>query len=170
MYWAASCGGCEIAVLNIHEKILDVDANFDVVFWPVAMDAKYKDVEAHGRWLDHCSPVQRRHPQRRERAHRAPAAPESPRSWSRSVPAPAKAASPAWQTCLRRSEIFDTAFTHRLDRQPEQHPPADRIPRCPKASCTIPTLQPGAQDARPGRGCGLLHARLPARSRTRSRR
>lgn len=46
MYWAAACGGCEIAVLNIHEKILDVDANFDVVFWPVAMDAKYKDVEA----------------------------------------------------------------------------------------------------------------------------
>jgi len=46
MYWAASCGGCEIAVLNTHEKILDVDANFDVAFWPVAMDAKYKDVEA----------------------------------------------------------------------------------------------------------------------------
>ena len=46
MYWASSCGGCEIAVLNIHEKILDVDANFDVAFWPVAMDAKYKDVEA----------------------------------------------------------------------------------------------------------------------------
>ena len=46
MYWAASCGGCEIAVLNTNEKILDVDANFDVVFWPVAMDAKYKDVEA----------------------------------------------------------------------------------------------------------------------------
>jgi F420-non-reducing hydrogenase small subunit len=46
MYWAASCGGCEIAVLNIHEKILEVDANFDIVFWPVAMDAKYKDVEA----------------------------------------------------------------------------------------------------------------------------
>jgi F420-non-reducing hydrogenase small subunit len=46
MYWAAACGGCEIAVLNIHEKILDVDANFEVVFWPVAMDAKYQDVEA----------------------------------------------------------------------------------------------------------------------------
>jgi F420-non-reducing hydrogenase small subunit len=46
MYWAASCGGCEIAVLNIHEKILDVDANFEVVFWPVAVDAKYKDLEA----------------------------------------------------------------------------------------------------------------------------
>jgi len=46
MYWAAGCGGCEIAVLNIHERILDVDANFEVVFWPVAMDAKYRDVEA----------------------------------------------------------------------------------------------------------------------------
>jgi F420-non-reducing hydrogenase small subunit len=46
MYWAASCGGCEISVLNIHEKILDVDANFDIVFWPVAIDAKVKDVEA----------------------------------------------------------------------------------------------------------------------------
>ena len=46
LYWAGSCGGCEIAVLNIGEKILDVDANFDIAFWPVAMDAKYKDVEA----------------------------------------------------------------------------------------------------------------------------
>jgi F420-non-reducing hydrogenase small subunit len=46
MYWAAACGGCEIATLNIGEKILDIDANFEVVFWPVAMDAKYKDVQA----------------------------------------------------------------------------------------------------------------------------
>ncbi len=46
MYWAAACGGCEIAVLNTYEGILDVDANFEVVFWPVAMDGKYADVEA----------------------------------------------------------------------------------------------------------------------------
>ncbi len=45
-YWAASCGGCEIAVLDINEKILDVVKIADVVFWPVAMDIKYKDVEA----------------------------------------------------------------------------------------------------------------------------
>ena len=45
-YWAASCGGCEIAVLDINEKILDVVALADIVFWPVAMDIKYKDVEA----------------------------------------------------------------------------------------------------------------------------
>lgn len=44
-YWAASCGGCEIAVLDINEKILDVVNIADIVFWPVAMDVKYKDVE-----------------------------------------------------------------------------------------------------------------------------
>ena len=45
-YWAASCGGCEIAVLDIDEKILDVAALADILFWPVAIDTKYKDVEA----------------------------------------------------------------------------------------------------------------------------
>ncbi len=46
LYWAASCGGCEIAVLDIQDKILDVDATFDIVFWPVAVDFKVRDVEA----------------------------------------------------------------------------------------------------------------------------
>ncbi len=23
VYWAASCGGCEIAIANLHEKLLD---------------------------------------------------------------------------------------------------------------------------------------------------
>jgi F420-non-reducing hydrogenase small subunit len=46
LYWAASCGGCEIAVLDINEKILDVAANFEIVFWPVALDFKTHDVEA----------------------------------------------------------------------------------------------------------------------------
>jgi F420-non-reducing hydrogenase small subunit len=45
-YWAASCGGCEIAVLDLNEKILDVVQLADIVFWPVAIDIKYKDVEA----------------------------------------------------------------------------------------------------------------------------
>jgi len=47
MYWAGSCGGCEIAVLEIKDKILEVDANYDVVFWPAAADFKYKDVEGY---------------------------------------------------------------------------------------------------------------------------
>ncbi len=46
LYWAASCGGCEIAVVELREKILDVDAAADILFWPVAVDFKYKDVEA----------------------------------------------------------------------------------------------------------------------------
>ena len=45
LYWAASCGGCEISVLDIDEKILEVIQLADIVFWPVAMDIKYKDVE-----------------------------------------------------------------------------------------------------------------------------
>lgn len=45
-YWAASCGGCEIAVLDVDEAILEVLDVAEVLFWPVAMDIKYKDVEA----------------------------------------------------------------------------------------------------------------------------
>ncbi len=46
LYWAASCGGCEIAVVELREKILDLDAAAEILFWPVAMDFKVKDVEA----------------------------------------------------------------------------------------------------------------------------
>jgi len=46
LYWAASCGGCEIAVLDIEDKILQIADAFDLVFWPVALDFKYSDVEA----------------------------------------------------------------------------------------------------------------------------
>ncbi|GAB4482968.1 MAG: F420-non-reducing hydrogenase subunit G [Anaerolineae bacterium] len=46
IYWAASCGGCEIAILAIHEKILEVADAFDIVFWPCVMDFKVSDVEA----------------------------------------------------------------------------------------------------------------------------
>ena len=54
-YWAASCGGCEIAVLDLNEKILDVVQIADIVFWPVAMDVKYKDVEAMpDKYIDIC--------------------------------------------------------------------------------------------------------------------
>ncbi len=46
LYWAASCGGCEIAQLQIGDKILKLVEAADIVFWPVALDVKYKDVEA----------------------------------------------------------------------------------------------------------------------------
>ncbi|MEM3832529.1 MAG: oxidoreductase [Thermoprotei archaeon] len=44
-YWCASCGGCEEAVVDLAEKILDVINLVDIVFWPVAMDFKLEDVE-----------------------------------------------------------------------------------------------------------------------------
>jgi F420-non-reducing hydrogenase small subunit len=46
LYWAASCGGCDIAIVELREKILDLDAAADILFWPCAMDFKYKDVKA----------------------------------------------------------------------------------------------------------------------------
>jgi F420-non-reducing hydrogenase small subunit len=45
-YWCASCGGCEEAVVDLAEAILDVVAAVDIVFWPVALDFKVSDVEA----------------------------------------------------------------------------------------------------------------------------
>ncbi len=47
MYWASSCGGCEISVLNIHENILTVDEVFDIVFFPCIADFKIKDLKSY---------------------------------------------------------------------------------------------------------------------------
>ncbi len=45
-YWCASCGGCEESVVDLAEDILAVVAAVDIVFWPVALDFKKRDVEA----------------------------------------------------------------------------------------------------------------------------
>jgi len=45
-YWCASCGGCEEAVIDLNEDLLTVADAVDIVFWPVALDFKKKDVEA----------------------------------------------------------------------------------------------------------------------------
>lgn len=46
IYWGAACGGCCVSVLDVHESLFDVVAAADLVFWPIALDTKYKDVEA----------------------------------------------------------------------------------------------------------------------------
>jgi len=46
MYWAAGCGGCDVAVLDTNEKLLDIAKIFDIVFWPIAADFKYDSVRA----------------------------------------------------------------------------------------------------------------------------
>ena len=46
IYWCASCGGCEEAVVDLAEDILGVVEAVDIVFWPCAMDFKRSDVES----------------------------------------------------------------------------------------------------------------------------
>ena len=55
-YWCASCGGCEEAVVDLAEGILDVVAAVDIVFWPVALDFKRNDVEADAGRFDPARP------------------------------------------------------------------------------------------------------------------
>lgn len=45
-YWCASCGGCEETTVDLAEDILAVVEKVDIVLWPVAMDFKYKDIQA----------------------------------------------------------------------------------------------------------------------------
>ena len=41
----STCAGCDIAILDLKEKIFDLVALADIVFWPTAMDFKLKDLE-----------------------------------------------------------------------------------------------------------------------------
>lgn len=45
-YWGAACGGCDVSLLDIDEKILTVGDMADIVFWPIAADGKISDIEA----------------------------------------------------------------------------------------------------------------------------
>jgi F420-non-reducing hydrogenase small subunit len=45
-YWNASCGGCEEAVVDLGDGFAGLLEQVDVVFWPLALDFKKKDVEA----------------------------------------------------------------------------------------------------------------------------
>lgn len=47
--WLGGCGGCDEAIVDINEAILDVAAAVDIVLWPVALDYKYKHMVA---WKD----------------------------------------------------------------------------------------------------------------------
>ncbi len=46
LYWAGSCGGCDIAVLDTHEYLLEFAERIDIVFWPCVFDFKRHDLEA----------------------------------------------------------------------------------------------------------------------------
>lgn len=44
-YWCASCGGCEEAVVDLGEALVDVAGVVEIVFWPVALDFKRDHIE-----------------------------------------------------------------------------------------------------------------------------
>ena len=44
--WAGACGGCDVAILDIEDKIFNITQIADIVYWPVAMDFKRKDLFA----------------------------------------------------------------------------------------------------------------------------
>jgi F420-non-reducing hydrogenase small subunit len=46
IYWGAACGGCDVAILDTHEKLLEIADMADIYLWPVAMDFKYRSVRA----------------------------------------------------------------------------------------------------------------------------
>lgn len=46
IYWGAACGGCCVSVLDVHEQLFAVVEAANLVFWPIALDTKYSDVEA----------------------------------------------------------------------------------------------------------------------------
>lgn len=46
IYWAAACGGCDVSILDINERILTVGDMANIVMWPIAADGKEKDIAA----------------------------------------------------------------------------------------------------------------------------
>ena len=44
--WLGGCGGCDEAVVDLNEAILQVTSAVDVIFWPVALDFKYHHLDA----------------------------------------------------------------------------------------------------------------------------
>ena len=41
----AACGGCDVAIINLHEKFLELAEKIEIVFWHTATDFKLEDLE-----------------------------------------------------------------------------------------------------------------------------
>jgi F420-non-reducing hydrogenase small subunit len=46
VYSGAGCGGCDIALLELHERLIPLLDSVEFVFWPTIMDVKYDALEA----------------------------------------------------------------------------------------------------------------------------
>ena len=46
IYWLGGCGGCDEAIVDLNEHLLEVAERIEIVLWPLAMDFKYSSIEA----------------------------------------------------------------------------------------------------------------------------
>ncbi len=46
LYWCAGCGGCESSVLDLAEDLFVLADTTEIVFWPIAIDRKVRDLVA----------------------------------------------------------------------------------------------------------------------------
>lgn len=138
-YWAASCGGCEVAVLDTNERILDVIERADIVLWPVAIDTKYEHVRAMTEgFMDVCflnGSV--RNSEQEDLAHLL-------RSKSKTLVAFGSCAQhgciPGLANMYRRGQILDTVYRNGPSvSNPEQVLPRTRS-RQPEGELTLPEL------------------------------
>lgn len=44
--WASGCGGCEMAFLDLGERLLELDRLFEIVYFPLLSDGRRSDLEA----------------------------------------------------------------------------------------------------------------------------
>ena len=166
IYWAASCGGCEISILAIDEKILDVAAAFDIVMFPCAADGKVRDVERMpDQAIDVC--LFNGGIRTSEQEYMA----QLMRRKSKVLVAFGSCASegciPGLANMNTRKQVFDTVYkegSSTATGQSAGRPPAagDESARGHAAPAD---LLRHLEDARPDGGGGLLSARLPARGR-----
>jgi hypothetical protein len=160
IFGAASCGGCDIAIVNIHEHIVDVANAFDIVLWPTIMDGKYATSK---RWPTARSRSRSSGSMRTdETVHpgQAPAPQVEVRGRVRLVRQ--RGLHPRPRQPLEPQADHRHGLLHVQHGQPRGHPPDLGVPgagrRPPPAR-----VRAGAADARPGRGRRLHDPRLPAR-------
>jgi len=44
--WLGACGGCDEAIVDLNETLLEIAEQIDLVLWPIAMDFKYADLNS----------------------------------------------------------------------------------------------------------------------------
>ena len=141
MYWAASCGGCDISLLEIGPRLLELLQIAEVVFWPCAADFKYANVVGYpDAFIDLClfnGGV--RNSEQEEVARLL-------RKKSKSLIAYGACASgggiPALANLKSRDAIFDAAYHHNPSTQNPEGTEPQPLVETPLGELEIPEFYP----------------------------